>query len=79
MKLKMRFHALFGKNEEEVWSLVNIVKLISIAPDSLFEGVLQNFRYNVVRENSVLFEFTITDFPHMNMSDLITTVKLMVI
>ena len=45
----MCFHAVLGKNEEEVWSLVKIVKLILIAPDSLFEGVLHNFRYNVVR------------------------------
>lgn len=45
----MRFHAVLGKNKEELWSLVKIVKLISIALDSLFEGVLHNFRYNVVR------------------------------
>lgn len=65
------------KNEEEVWSLVKIFKLMSIVPDVLFGGFLQNFRYSVVRGNNVAFEFTIVDFPLMNLDDLITVTKIL--
>lgn len=47
-KLKIPFHAVLGKTEEDVFSLVKIVKIISINLDTLFEGVLQNYRYSVV-------------------------------
>lgn len=50
---------------------------MSITPTVLFESVLQNVRYNVVRENNVLFHYTIADSPLINESDLISTAKLM--
>lgn len=34
-KLKSRFHAVLGKSKEDVWSLVKIVRIISIVPDVL--------------------------------------------
>ena len=39
-KLKLRFHAVLGKKKEEVWSLVKIVKDLSVSKDKLFEGLL---------------------------------------
>lgn len=39
-RLKIRFHVVLGKSEEEVWSLVKIVKVISIVPDVLFQGLM---------------------------------------
>lgn len=44
-RLKIRFHVVLGKREEEIWSLVKIVRVIHINKDVLFEGVLQNFRF----------------------------------
>lgn len=32
-KLKLRFHTVHGKKEEEVWSLDKIVKVMGIAKD----------------------------------------------
>lgn len=61
--MKICFHDVLGKNKEKVWSLVKIINLVSITPDALFEGVLQNIRYNVVREDNVILDFTIADFP----------------
>ena len=37
-RLKIRFHAILGKNEDEVWSLVKIVKVMKIKRETLFEG-----------------------------------------
>lgn len=48
-KLKIRFNAILGKYEDEVWSSVKIVKVMTITRDNLFEGLLQNFLYIVVR------------------------------
>ena len=42
-RLKIDFHAILGKKEEEIWSLVKIVRVLNISKDVLFEGVLQNF------------------------------------
>ena len=44
-KLKLRFHVVLGKKDEEVWSLLKIVKVLIVSKDKLFEGLLQNFRY----------------------------------
>lgn len=68
---------MLGKNEEELWSLVKIIKCVSITPNVLFEGLLHTFRYKVVRANNMSFEFTIADFPLMNVNDLILTALLM--
>lgn len=75
--LKIRFHVVLGKSEEEVWLLVNIVKVLSIVPDVLFEGLMQNFQYSVIQANNVAFKFTTPDFPWMNLSDLITTMNIL--
>lgn len=61
-RLKIRFHAVVGKEEEEVWSLVKIVRVLSISKDILFEEVLQNFHYHVVRADNTTFNFSIADF-----------------
>lgn len=42
MKLKLRFHVVIGNKEEEVWSLIKIVKVLNISKETLFEGMLQN-------------------------------------
>lgn len=42
-KLKIHFHAVLGKSKEEVWSQVQIVRVISIVLDVRFEGSVQNF------------------------------------
>lgn len=75
--MKIRFHVVLEYKEEEVWSLVKIIKLVSITPDVIFEGVVQNYRYKVVRANYTLYKFTIVDFPLMNLNDLITVTKIM--
>lgn len=76
-KLKILFHVVIRKNKKDMWSLVKIAKIVSIAHDVLFEGVLKNYRYSVVRANNILFEFTIADFPLMNLNDLIMVMKLL--
>lgn len=58
-KLKIIFDAVLGKTKDEVRSLVKIVKVMTIMPDVLFEGLLQKFRY---RATNVAFEFIITNF-----------------
>lgn len=75
--MKIHFDVVLGKKEEDVWSLVKIVKLISITPNAMFEGVLQNYRYCVVKSNNVMVDFTIAEFPLMNLNDLITIMKIM--
>lgn len=74
---KIRFHSVLGKNEEEVWSSMKIVKVLTIIRDNLFEGLLQHFGYVVARENNVVFEFTIADFPLMNLNDFTTVTKIL--
>lgn len=34
--IKIRFHFVLGKKEEEIWSLMKIIKLVSITPDVIF-------------------------------------------
>lgn len=41
--MKIRFYAILGKKEEDVWSLVKITKLVSITLDVVFKGVIQNY------------------------------------
>ena len=74
-KLKMRFHVVLRKKEEEIWSLVKIVKVLGITKDQLFKGLLQNFCFHVVRANNVAYYFTVADFPLMNLNDLICVSK----
>lgn len=76
--LKIRFHAILGKNEEYVWLLVKIVKVMKIERGVLFKGLLQNFHYSVFRANNVEFEFSIADFPLMNLNDLISVTKILI-
>ena len=74
-RLKLRFNAVLGKTEEEIWSLVKIVKVLKFSKDVLFKGVLQNFKIHFVRANNVSFEFSVVDFPLMNINDLINVSK----
>ena len=37
----------------------------------IFEGVIQILKYSVIRSNGKISEFTIADFPIMNLYDLI--------
>ncbi|KAL7612549.1 hypothetical protein Lser_V15G06652 [Lactuca serriola] len=69
--MKIRFHAVLGKNPDEVWSLLKIKKVLTIKKDVLFEDMLQNFRYFVIRVDNKQYDFTIADFPLMNCNDLI--------
>ena len=69
--MKIRFHAVLAKNPDEVWSLMKIKKVLTIKKDVLFEDMLQNFRYFVIRADNKQYDFTIADFPLMNCNDLI--------
>lgn len=71
-RMKMRFHAVLGKREEEIWSLVKIVRVLNISKDILFEGILQNYHYHAVWANNVAFDFSVAYFPLMNFCDLIS-------
>lgn len=61
-RFNLRFHAILGKHKEEVWSLVKIVKVLNICRESLFEWLLQNFQYYMVRANNVACDFSVADF-----------------
>lgn len=76
-RLKIRFHAVLGKNEVEVWSSVKIVKVLSITRENLLEGILQKFCYVVVRANNVICEFSIAYFPLMNLNNLVTVTRIL--
>ncbi|KAL7604851.1 hypothetical protein Lser_V15G19577 [Lactuca serriola] len=69
--MKIRFHDVLVKNPDEVWSLMKIKKVLTIKKDVLFENMLQNFRYFVIRADNKQYDFTIADFPLMNCNDLI--------
>ncbi|KAL7591219.1 hypothetical protein Lser_V15G33877 [Lactuca serriola] len=69
--MKIRFQAVLAKNPDEVWSLMKIKKVLTIKKDVLFEDMLQNFRYFVIRADNKQYDFTIADFPLMNCNDLI--------
>ena len=53
------------------------VKVLNISKDTLFEELLRNFRFFVVRANNVAFGFTRADFPLMNLNDLINVAKIL--
>ncbi|CAI9259193.1 unnamed protein product [Lactuca saligna] len=67
----IRFHAVLGKNEEDICSPMKIMKMMTIICDKLFEGLLENFLYVVLKANNATFEFTIADFLLMKLNDLI--------
>lgn len=69
--LKLRFHIVLGKRKEDIWSLVKIVRVLNILNDVLFEGLLQKYQFYVVRTNNVACDFSVIDFPLINMNDLI--------
>ncbi|KAL7602722.1 hypothetical protein Lser_V15G16687 [Lactuca serriola] len=69
--MKIRFHVVLAKNPDEVWSLMKIKKVLTIKKDVMFEDMLQNFRYFVIRADNKQYDFTIADFPLMNCNDLI--------
>ena len=56
---------------------MKIVKVFNITKDVLFEGVLQNYRFHVVRANNVACDFSVVDFPLMNMNDLINVANIL--
>ncbi|CAI9281248.1 unnamed protein product [Lactuca saligna] len=76
-RLKFKFHAVLVNKEDEVWSLVKIVKDLSVSHDKLFEGLLQNFHYHVVRANNVVCDFSVVDFPLMNLNDIICVANIL--
>lgn len=39
-RIKFQFHEVLGKKEEEICSLVKIVRVLNTSKDVLFEGVL---------------------------------------
>lgn len=77
MRLNIHFHEVFGKSEEEVWSLVKIIRVMLVVPNVLFEGFLQYFPYSVVKENNVVLELTIAYIPLRNLNDLIIVSKIL--
>ena len=78
-KLMFRFHAVLGKEEEEVWSLVKTVRVLNICKDVLFEGVLQNICYHVIAANNTKFTFTVANFPLMNLNGLISVTNILMV
>ncbi|KAL7592159.1 hypothetical protein Lser_V15G33908 [Lactuca serriola] len=75
--MKIRFHAVLVKPAEEVWSLTKIKKVISIKKDMVFENTIQNMKYVVTRVIGNVCDFTIADFPLMNLYDLIQVALLL--
>ncbi|CAI9263004.1 unnamed protein product [Lactuca saligna] len=76
-KMKIRFHAVLGKAPEEVWSLEKIKKVNSIKRDVIFENVIQNIKYSVIRSSGKTCDFTIVDFLLMNLYNLIEVALLL--
>lgn len=56
---------------------MKIVKVIKIVHDNLFECLLQNFCYIVVRANNMVFEFTISYFSLIDLNDLIMVTEIL--
>lgn len=75
--MKFHFYAVLGKNEEEVFSLIKITRVMGITKDVLFEGMLQNYRFHVVQENNVTSDFSVVDFPLMNLHDILVVALIM--
>ena len=75
--MKIRFHVVLGKEQDEVWSLIKIKKVVAIKKDVLFENMIQNFRYHVIRANNQAIDFCVADFPLMNLNDLIQVALLL--
>lgn len=75
--LKIWFHVFLGKREEEIWSLVKIVWVLNISKDILFKGVLQNYLFCVVRANNIAFDFSVANFPLINLHDLICVSRIL--
>lgn len=59
---KLRFHVVVRKEPEEIWSLVKIKKVIRITKDVMFENMIHNFSYHVVRVNIQVCDFSVADF-----------------
>lgn len=75
--LKLCFHAVLGKVQEEVWWLMKIIQLLRITNDVLFENFLQNFRYQVGNADNVVTDFSVADFPLMNLNGLIQVARIL--
>lgn len=54
------------------------MNLISITKDGVFENMLQNYRYEVLRVRTEEYEFTISNFPLMNVNDFKNLVKIFI-
>lgn len=57
--------------------MVKIVRVLKISKDVLFKGVLQNFFYHAIRANNVAFNFSVADFPLINLNDLISVARIL--
>lgn len=51
--------------------------MLNISKDALFEGLLKNFRFHVLRANNVACDFLMVDFPMMNLNDLVNVEKIL--
>ncbi|CAI9299028.1 unnamed protein product [Lactuca saligna] len=47
--IKIRFHSNHAQEEDKVWSLNDIVKILNISKDMMFDNAFQNIRFKVVR------------------------------
>lgn len=75
--IKIRFHSNHAQEEDKVWSLNKIVKLLNISKDMMFENAFQNIRFKVVRGEQVSYEFTVADFTLMNPHDFVVLVQIL--
>lgn len=53
------------------------MRVLNISKDVLSEGVLQNYRFHVVHANNVAFDFSIVDFPLINLHELIYVARIL--
>ena len=53
-KMKIRFHVVLAKAQEEVWFSEKIKKVISTKRDVIFERKFENLKYTMVRASGKL-------------------------
>lgn len=57
---------------------MKIIKVMSTTRKNLSEGILQIFCYVVVRVNNVVCEFSVPDFPLMNLNNLVNVTSILI-
>ena len=75
--MRFHLHVVLGKLEEEVFSLMKITRVLGITKDVFLEGMLQNYRFHVVRSHNVTYDFSVANFSLMKLHDLLLAVLTM--